>query len=90
MNKTEFIRELQKELGNGTTSLETERVLDAVLNSISRTVRRRGLVKFRGFGSFSLKTRKARVVRHPANGGRLFVQESQAMRFHPSGQLWRQ
>lgn len=50
MNKTQFVRELQRELGDGVTPRQAERALDAVLDTIARSVLRRSLVKFRGFG----------------------------------------
>ncbi|MBT8778419.1 MULTISPECIES: HU family DNA-binding protein [Akkermansia] len=89
MNKTEFIRELQRELGEGVTSRQAEQALNAVLDTIAKTVRKRSLVKFRGFGSFAVKHRRARVVRHPENGSKLFVHESSTMKFRPSSRLWK-
>ena len=55
MNKTQFIRELQRELGKDVTSRQAEHALNAVLDTIARSVRRRSLVKFRGFGTFRVK-----------------------------------
>ena len=92
MNKTEFIQELRQELGGETTSRAvsyTHQVLDAVLNTIARSVQRKSQVKFRGFGTFGIKRRQARVVRHPGHGGKLFVHESSTMKFRPSGRLWK-
>lgn len=89
MNKTEFIQELRRELGGEATSREAEQMLDAVLNTIVRSVQRKSQVKFRGFGTFGIKRRQARVVRHPGHGGKLFVHESSTMKFRPSGHLWR-
>ena len=83
MNKTQFIRELQRELGKDVTSRQAEHALNAVLDTIARSVRRRSLVKFRGFGTFRVKHRRARIVRHPENGGRLLVHESKTMKFTP-------
>lgn len=88
MNKTEFIRELQRELGEGVTPRQAEHALNTVLDTIAKSVRRRSLVKFRGFGSFAVKHRRARVVRHPENGSKLFVHESSTMKFRPSSRLW--
>lgn len=89
MNKTEFIHELRREMGSGTSPRQAEQALDAVLNMIVRSVRRRSQVKFRGFGTFSVKRRRARVVRHPGNGSKLFVHESSTMKFRPSSRLWK-
>ncbi len=90
MNKTQFIRELQRELGNDVTSRQAEHALNAVLETIARSVRRRSLVKFRGFGTFRVKRRRARIVRHPENGGRLLGHESKTMKFRPSSLLWKE
>ena len=84
MNKTQFIRELQRELGKDVTSRQAEHALNAVLETIARSVRRRSLVKFRGFGTFRVKRR------HPENGGRLLVHESKTMKFRPSSLLWKE
>lgn len=89
MNKTEFIHELRREMGSGTSPRQAEQALDAVLNMIVRSVRRRSQVKFRGFGTFSVKRRRARAVRHPGNGSKLFVHESSTMKFRPSSRLWK-
>lgn len=89
MNKTEFIRELQRKLGEGATPRQAEQALAAVLETVAESVRKRSLVKFRGFGSFGIKRRRARVVRHPENGGKLFVPESSTMKFRPSPHLWK-
>ena len=88
MNKTQFIRELQRELGKDVTSRQAEHALNAVLDTIARSVRRRSLVKFRG--TFRVKRRRARIVRHPENGGRLLVHESKTMKFRPSSLLWKE
>lgn len=37
MNKTQFVRELQRELGDGVTPRQAERALDAVLDTIARS-----------------------------------------------------
>ena len=66
MNKTQFIRELQRELGKDVTSRQAEHALNAVLETIARSVRRRSLVKFRGFGTFRVKRRRA--IRKTAAG----------------------
>lgn len=89
MNKTQFIRELRREMGDGVTLRQAEHALNAVLDTIAQSVRRRSLVKFRGFGTFRVKRRRARVVRHPENGGKLFVHESSTMKFRPSPRLWK-
>lgn len=89
MNKTEFIQELRQELGGETSFQQAEQVLNAVLDTIARSVQRRTRVKFRGFGSFSIKRCQARVIRHPGNGSKLFVHGSSTMKFRPSSHLWK-
>ncbi|MFR4224540.1 MAG: HU family DNA-binding protein [Akkermansia sp.] len=45
--------------------------------------------EIRGFGTFRVKHRRARIVRHPENGSKLFVHESSTMKFRPSSRLWK-
>ncbi len=89
MNKTEFIRELRIKLGGELTIAQTELVLNTVLNTVARSVRTGEKLKIRGFGTFSIKRRRARVMRHPANGTRIWAHESVSMKFKPSPYLWK-
>ncbi len=88
MNKTEFIKELQGKLRGHLTFSQTELVLNTVLNGIARKVLSCEQLKLRGFGTFSIKHRRGRVIRHP-QGGQFWAHESVTMKFKASPHLWR-
>ena len=50
----------------GLTKVETEAVLEGVIQSIIESLKKGERVDIRGFGSFSVKRRKAREARNPA------------------------
>ena len=64
MTKFDIIKEVAE--GTGFTKVEVEAVLDAIVNSISSSLKRGERVDLRGFGSFIIKQRAARDARNPA------------------------
>ena len=64
MTKSDIIKEVAE--GTGFTKVEVEAVLDAIVNSISSSLKRGERVDLRGFGSFIIKQRAARDARNPA------------------------
>ena len=50
----------------GLSKVETEAVLEGVINSICDSLKRGERVDLRGFGSFLVKERKARDARNPS------------------------
>lgn len=64
----------------GLTKVETEAVLEGIIQSISYSLKKGERVDIRGFGSFLVKKRKAREARNPATNEKVSLQE----RFVPS------
>jgi integration host factor subunit beta len=56
-----------------TTSKQSELIVETVLDSIVRCLRRGERVEVRGFGSFSIRQRRARIGRNPKTGARVDV-----------------
>lgn len=52
----------------GLTKKDAGATLDAILNTITETMKRGEKVALVGFGTFEAKTRKARTGRNPATG----------------------
>ena len=63
MNKTELIDAAAQAVGM--TKKDTERVLNAALDTITAALRNGDKVQLSGFGTFELKDREARVGRNP-------------------------
>ena len=63
MNKTELIAAAAQ--AAGMTKKDTERVLNAALDTITATLLKGEKVQLSGFGTFEVKEREARVGRNP-------------------------
>ena len=64
MNKTELIAVTAEK--SGMTKKDTERVLNAALDTITATLAGGSRVQLSGFGIFEVKEREARIGRNPA------------------------
>ena len=63
MNKTELIAAAAQ--ATGMTKKDTERVLNAALDTITASLVRGEKVQLSGFGTFEVKDREARIGRNP-------------------------
>jgi DNA-binding protein HU-beta len=59
----------------GLTKVETEAVVDGFLATVSQAMKDGKTIEIRGFGSFKVKKRKARMARNPRTGEEVFVDE---------------
>ena len=73
MTKLDIINESSKL--TGLTKVETELVLDSIINSIKSSLANGERVDIRGFGSFLVKIRKAREVRNPSTNERILLDD---------------
>jgi len=64
MTKADIVNSVSE--ATGLTKVETEAVLEGVIQSISNSLKNGERVDIRGFGSFTVKQRKAREARNPA------------------------
>ena len=64
MTKADIVNSVSN--ATGLTKVETEAVLEGVIKSIIDSLKKGERVDIRGFGSFSVKQRKAREARNPA------------------------
>ena len=63
MNKTELIAAIAEK--TGLSKKDTERVVNATLETVSETLKKGDKVSLSGFGIFEVKAREARVGRNP-------------------------
>ncbi|MCZ7555807.1 MAG: integration host factor subunit beta [Bacteroidia bacterium] len=59
----------------GLTKVETEAVVDGFLATVSQALKEGHSIEIRGFGSFKVKKRKARMARNPRTGEDVYVDE---------------
>lgn len=85
MNKAELIEKVASE--TGMTKADTERVLDATLTNIKKTVKKGNDVKLVGFGTFLKAKRKARTGRNPQTGKTIKIPASSFPKFRPGAEF---
>lgn len=85
MTKQEFISQVRERAG--INNADATRAVDAVLDTISDTLRRGGEVAFTGFGKFSVSDRSARQGVNPQTGERIQIAASKVPRFSAGAKL---
>jgi DNA-binding protein HU-beta len=85
MNKAELIEKVASE--TGMTKADTERVLDATITNIKKTVKKGNDVKLVGFGTFLKAKRKARTGRNPQTGKTIKIPATSFPKFRPGAEF---
>ena len=85
MNKADLIEEVSRAVEMNRK--ESEGIVDAIFNSIVRSLRNADKIEIRGFGSFRTRQRQARIGRNPKTGTRVEVPAKKIPYFKPSGEL---
>ncbi len=74
-------------MATGLTKVETETVINGFLSTVSDALMEGQRVDFRGFGSFSVKKRAAKIGQNPGTGRAVPVPERYVPVFKPSKML---
>lgn len=85
MNKAELIDLISGE--TKTTKAQAERMLDATLECIKKTVKKGDEVKLVGFGTFTKAKRKARMGRNPQTGKSIKIPAAWFPKFRPGAEF---
>ena len=85
MNKTELIDEIAKAADISKAS--ATRALDAVIDSVTSTLKHDGSVTLAGFGTFAVGARAARVGRNPRTGEEIQIAAAKVPKFKPGKAL---
>ena len=81
MNKADLIAEVQRHLGAECSKAHDEKVVNSVLASIQRGLKKDKEVQLVGFGTFAVKNRKARTGRNPQTKEPLQIKASRTVGF---------
>lgn len=81
MNKAELIEKVA--VKTKLTKAQSENVLDAVIEVISKSVAKGDEVKLVGFGTFMTGTRRSRAGRNPKTGTKLIIPAARVPKFKP-------
>jgi len=85
MTKAQLIDALSQRLGQ--SKQDSERVLDAVLDTAKAALQQGEKLDLRGFGTFKLRESKARLARNPRTGETVNVPAKKVAAFKPSKEL---
>src|SRR3989442_11107589 len=85
MTKADLIEDVSRVVEM--TRKEAEVIVEAILDSVVRSVRGGDKIEIRGFGSFRTRQRQARVGRNPKTGARGDVPAKKIPYFKPSKEL---
>ncbi len=85
MTKADLIEEVSRVVEM--TRKESEVIVEAIFDSIVRSLRSGDKIEIRGFGSFRTRDRQARIGRNPKTGERVDVPAKRIPFFKPSKEL---
>jgi len=85
MNKADLVEAIAKV--TNTTKADTERMLDAFVDIVSKNIKKKEGVKLVGFGTFAVSSRKARVGRNPQTGEEIQIPARKVPVFRPGKEL---
>lgn len=85
VNKADIVDEIAA--GTGLTKIETEAVVNGFMTTVKSALERGDRVELRGFGSFDVQYRKARMARNPHTQEKVHVEAYYAPVFRPAKDL---
>ena len=84
MTKADLVQQVADAIGPGITKKDCAMVVDAFLNAIKQAVAGGQNIEIRGFGTFKVHKRKARMARNPRAGDAVRVPSRAVPVFKPS------
>lgn len=85
MTKADLIEEVSRIVEM--TRKDSEIIVEAIFDSVVKSLRNGDKIEIRGFGSFRTRQRQARVGRNPKTGARVEVPAKRIPYFKPSKEL---
>lgn len=85
MNKAELIERVARD--TGLTKADSLRVIDALLDNVTKSLRKGEKVTLVGFGSFQTARRRARNGRNPQTGTPIKIAARRVPKFVPGKEL---
>lgn len=88
MTKADLINEVLKTKGLPELSKKaTGEIVDAVFTTLSKAIKKDRRFAYPGFGTFSVRKRKARVGRNPQTGEKIKIGAAKTVTFKPAPQF---
>ena len=87
MTKHELIELVAKKAGADMTKKHVTELVDTVFESLGGAIKKNKRFSYPGFGTFVVRTRKARTGRNPRTGETLKIKASKTIGFKPARSL---
>ena len=88
MTKAEFVNAVQKAAkGSSLSKRETEDLVDCIFDVLSKSIKKDKRFAYPGFGTFSVRNRKARAGRNPRTGEPIKIKASKSVSFKAAPKL---
>ena len=84
MTKADLIQTVAEK---GMTKKAAAEMVDALFATIGKTIKKEGRFAYPGFGTWTVRQRKARKGRNPQTGEEITIKPSKQPRFRPGKQL---
>ncbi|MCD6228304.1 MAG: HU family DNA-binding protein [Candidatus Omnitrophica bacterium] len=84
MNKAQLIEAVAKKTN---TKKEAQMAVEAILEAIKNSLKKKEPVTIAGFGTFKVKERKSRTGRNPKTGETIQIPAKKTVGFRPSKEL---
>jgi DNA-binding protein HU-beta len=84
MTKAELVHVVA---GKGMTKKAAAEMVDALFETISKSIKKEKRFSYPGFGTWTVRERKARMGRNPQTGEALKLKASKTVGFKPSAEL---
>ena len=84
MTKADLVEQVYEAIGPGITKKDCGAVVDAFLNAVKQALAEGRHIEIRGFGTFKVRRRRARMARNPRTGDPVRVPARAVPIFKPS------
>jgi len=85
MTKGELVNAVAK--ATNTSKKAAENAVNATFESLARVIQKEKRFQVPGFGTFSVRARKARTIRNPQTGAEIRIRASRTVGFKPAPNL---
>ena len=86
MTKADLINTVASH-GDGMTKKAAVELVDALFLTLGKTIKKEGRFSYPGFGTWTVRARKARMGRNPQTGQAIKIKASKTVGFKPAKEL---
>lgn len=84
MTKADLIDAVASQSDGSLTKKAAGELVEAVFTAVASSVKKNGKFAYPGFGTFTVRARKARIGRNPQTGASIKIKASKTVAFKPS------